>query len=259
MKNKTEILNKWEPILESDKAPAITSMTRKDIVAAILENQERDIANDHEGVYSDAFVVSQLKHLGGEINEAVVTGDHNYDATQIAQGANSGAAVGVGPAVMGMVRRAIPNMIAFDICGVQPMSQPTGQVFTLRALYGGDFNSGNEAFHPIAGPDAGFSGSTGKIGGQHPDKTLTAYAAIDTSDSVKETVYKHVFVDGKRIFGMATDTTVKFAAADNAAAKDEKVIGFLNNGTLVEIAEGMATSWAELMEGFNGQSNNAWN
>ncbi|MGL5566724.1 MAG: phage capsid protein [Plesiomonas sp.] len=260
MNKKTEILNKWTPILESEKAPAITSMTRKDIVAAILENQERDIANDHEGVYSDSFVVSQLKHLGGEINEAVVTGDHSYDPEKIAQGANSGAAVGVGPAVMGMVRRAIPNMIAFDICGVQPMSQPTGQIFTLRALYGGDFNTGKEAFHPLAGPDAGFSGLTGKLENAKPNMTLTAYVDVSTTDSVADTVYTWTFGDGKKIYGMAKGTDAKLENTDNTTAlKDAKVIELLNTGKLVEIAEGMATSWAELMEGFDGQGNNPWN
>ncbi|MGL5580747.1 MAG: hypothetical protein ACRDCE_07265, partial [Cetobacterium sp.] len=258
MNKKTEILNKWTPILESEKAPAITSMTRKDIVAAILENQERDIANDHEGVYSDSFVVSQLKHLGGEINEAVVTGDHSYDATKIASGENSGAAVGVGPAVMGMVRRAIPNMIAFDICGVQPMSQPTGQIFTLRALYGGDFNTGKEAFHPLAGPDAGFSGLTGKLENAKPNMTLTAYTDVGTGASVADTVYTWTFADGKKIYGMATDTNVKVGNG-TAEEKDAEIRGFLEKGNFVEIAEGMATSWAELMEGFDGQGNNPWN
>ncbi|MGL4523018.1 MAG: phage capsid protein [Bacilli bacterium] len=275
MKNK-EILNKWKPLLEHESAPAITSMKRQDIVSAILEAQEKDIALNAEGAYTDPFVVSQMKHLGGEMNEAVVTGDHSYNPTQIAQGANSGAAVGIGPTVMGMVRRAIPNMIAFDICGVQPMTAPTGQIFTLRAMYGEDPRAleAREAFHPLAGPNASFSGKTGKPKANNAgiDNWVSIYANganVDASGDAKKIsagkIKFYNYVDGKTIYFMNASgaeidlSTLAGTVKDPTEADDALINEKLVSGDLVEISEGMATSYAELMEDFDGSTGNPWN
>ncbi|MGL5566725.1 MAG: hypothetical protein ACRDC4_13460, partial [Plesiomonas sp.] len=173
MKKNKSVMTKWTPILENENAPEILHASRKELIQAILENQALDIEQNQDGIYTDNFVVSQMKHIGGEMHEAVVTGDHGYKAVDIASGKNSGAAVGIGPTVMGMVRRAIPQLIAFDVCGVQPLSQPTGQIFSLRALYSGDFKTGKEAFHPMQNADAGFSGAQATYAGSQ----ATAFSA----------------------------------------------------------------------------------
>ena len=263
---KNKIMNKWKTILESQDLPSIATASREELVAQILEAQEADIANNVEGVYSDDFIVSQLKHLGGELTEAVVAGDHSYTPANIAAGTNSGAAVGIGPTVMGMVRRAIPNMIAFDVCGVQPMTQSTGQVFTFNAMYGKDFN-GKAAFHPIAGVDANFSGrSTGLEGAGLSSKVafVELKAAADAPTVATTTTVFYNFLDGKiaHLFN-PTSGTVTFTTTGTTKANkidfEAELIGFMQAGKLVEIAEGMATSYAELCEGFNGSTNNPWN
>ncbi|MGL4523019.1 MAG: phage capsid protein [Bacilli bacterium] len=259
MKN-NEILNKWTPVMEHESVPAITN-SRKDIVAAILESQARDIAADPDGIYTDAFIVSQLKHVGGEMNEAVVTGDHSYTPDNIAAGKNSGAAVGIGPTVMGMVRRAIPNLIAMDVCGVQPMSQPTGQVFSLRALYGGDFKSADakEAFHPMMNPDAGFSGAQHDYS-KNPAAAFKKYTK-DTAVAVNEVVYFE-YATGDKVYLQNVSTAAWTPVADvNGATptQDIEVLSKIADSTLVEIAEGMATSYAELCQNFNGSQDNPWN
>ncbi|MGL5304852.1 MAG: hypothetical protein ACRC9Y_01400 [Aeromonas veronii] len=256
MTKKTEILNKWKPLIEAESAEMqkIAGASKQDIVAAILENQEKDINTDP--VYKDEFITSQLESL----SEAVVTGDHGYTPADIAAGKNSGAAVGVGPTVMGMVRRAIPNMIAFDICGVQPMSTPTGQIFSLRAMYGKNPNDPNatEAFHPIAGPDASWSGKTGTFpdGSTHP---LSPFGAI-TKDAATEAgkVYTYSFEDAKKVY-LHCAATVTVDQEVSTAAADVKVLEAMHAGKLIEISEGMATSYAELCEGFNGSNGNPWN
>lgn len=249
---KTEILNKWMPLIEAEGLPSIANASHQDIVAAILENQEKDIKEN--SVYKDEFISSQLESL----SEAVVTGDHGYAATDIAAGKNSGAAVGVGPTVMGMVRRAIPNMIAFDICGVQPMSAPTGQIFSLRAMYGKDPKTGSEAFHPIAGPDASFSGKTGTIP-ENAKFPLTAFSALTINvATAANKVYSHTMIDGKRLYLHAAAVVTITDALDTAAG-EAKVMEAIHDGKLIEISEGMATSYAELCENFNGSNGNAWN
>ncbi|MGL5304851.1 MAG: hypothetical protein ACRC9Y_01395 [Aeromonas veronii] len=260
-KNKTE-MTKWTPILENENAPAILHASRKELIQAILENQASDIEQNHDGVYTDNFVVSQMKHIGGEMHEAVVTGDHGYKAADIAAGKNSGAAVGIGPTVMGMVRRAIPQLIAFDVCGVQPLSQPTGQIFSLRALYSGDFKTGNEAFHPMLNPDAGFSGATGKVAGGK----LTAYGELKASASVDDqkiaanTIKTYKFVEGSVVY-LLNDTNAEVTITGTNTAEDVEanILEKIADGTLVELAEGMATSYAELCEAFNGSKDNPWN
>jgi hypothetical protein len=268
---KSEILNKWSPLLEAEGVPAIANASRKEIISAILENQERDINSNLDGMYTDSYVVAQMKHL----NEAVVAGDHGYTPADIASGKNSGAAVGIGPSVMGMVRRAIPNMIAFDICGVQPMTQPTGQVFSLRAMYGG-FSAGKygetyEAFHPIAGVNASFSGKTGKA--TATTMVLKAYVSVwangtavdnsGTAGKIADGKIKYMqFTDGKLVYlinasGAEVDTTLTTAPTN--VADDKKVLDKIAEGSLVEISEGMATSYAETCQEFNGTSGNVWN
>lgn len=254
MTKKTEILNKWMPLIEAEGLPEIATASRQDIVAAILENQEHDIKT--EAVYKDEFISTQLDSL----SEAVTTGDHGYAPDNIAAGKNSGAAVGVGPTVMGMVRRAIPNMMAFDICGVQPMSMPTGQIFSLRAMYGKDPRDANatEAFHPIAGPDVSWSGKTGTTAAGQTSP-ITAFGPIvkDAATEVGKT-YTYTFNDGKKVY-LNSIAAVTITEDVSTPAADAQILAATFAGTLAEISEGMATSVAELMQDFNGSSGNAWN
>lgn len=110
---KSMIVEKWDSVLNHEDVPAITGETRQTNVAAILENQHKDIENNIEGSYTDHNLVAMMKGLS-PLSEAVVDGDHGYDPQKIAAGETSGAVTNVGPTVMGLVRRAIPNMLALD-------------------------------------------------------------------------------------------------------------------------------------------------
>jgi hypothetical protein len=245
MSKKNVILNKWTPLLEAEGVPAIAHATRSEIIASIFESQEQDI-NKHPKEYA--------------LTEAVVAGDHGYTPASIAAGTNSGAAVNIGPTVMGMVRRAIPNMIAFDICGVQPMSVPTGQIFSIRAMYGKNPSAvgAKEAFHPISGVDASYSGKYGTA--DAGTGTITAFGEVtkDTAVVTNATV-RHTFVDGKMGCFTNISTGDWTPTGDTAAKLDAELLAAIAAGTVVEISEGMATSVAELMESFNGSTGNAWN
>lgn len=246
IKTKAELVGKWKELLESEGLPEI-AQTKQAIIAKIFENQENDFAVSPE--YRDEKIAQAF---GSFLTEAEIGGDHGYDATNIAAGQTSGAVTQIGPAVMGMVRRAIPNLIAFDICGVQPMSTPTGQVFALRAVYGKDpiADGAKEAFHPMYAPDAMYSGN----GAAKAFAAITAGATLTAGE-----IYYHFFQDtGSAYFQAASDVTIDAAATD-ADKLDIEIKKHIEAGVIVEIAEGMATSIAELQEGFNGSKDNAWN
>lgn len=244
-KSKAQLVADWKPLLEAEGAPEI-AQGKQAIIAKIFENQDKDINSD--AAYRDEKLAEAF---GGFLTEAEIGGDHGYNPQNIAAGQTSGAVTQIGPAVMGMVRRAIPNLIAFDICGVQPMQGPTGQVFALRAVYGKDpiASGAKEAFHPMYAPDAMFSGQ----GAAKTFPLLASGASVSQGD-----ILKHEFVATGTAFLQATGTAT-LATATTPEKLDAEVIKQMDAGVLVEIAEGMATSIAELQEGFNGSSSNPWN
>lgn len=239
---KTMLSEKWTEMLNHKDVPAVAQGTRSEIVAAILENQHKDIEQNAEGVYTDSQMVAMMKGIS-PLSEAVVDGDHGYDPVKIASGETSGAITNVGPTVMGLVRRAIPNMLSLDVCGVQPMNGPSSQIFSLRTLYGKDPLNADalEAFHPTRTPDSMYSG---KGAG-------TSFPALDLTNTVSSGTIGVIDLgtDGIRYVQAVRDITPKEFATASLALADNAV---------VEIAEGMATSIAELQEGFNGSQNNPW-
>ncbi len=240
-----ELLEKWTPLLTDPSLPQIDESKHK-VLSTIFENQEKDFSSQD---YQDPSIV---KAFGSFLNEAEIGGDHGYDATNIAAGQTSGAVTQIGPAVMGMVRRAYPNLIAFDIAGVQPLSGPTGQVFSLRSVYGSDpiAAGAKEAFHPMYAPDTMFSGQ----GAVQKFDELAAGDVLAIGD-----IKVFDFPQTGRAYLQAITAVTIDATATTADLLAAEVIKQMDAGTLAEIGEGMATSAAELQEGFNGSQNNPWN
>ena len=140
MTTRPDLLAKWAPILEHSALPAIKDHYRKEITAVLLENQERDIRESSQS--SNLFETSPVNGVGsGQI------GTVNATAT--------GGVTGYDPVLISLVRRSIPQMIAFDICGVQPMTQPTGLIFAMKSRY--STQGGAEAL--FNEPNTAFSGS----------------------------------------------------------------------------------------------------
>ena len=107
-----KLIEKWAPVLDEESAGKIQDNHRKAVTAAVLENQE--IALKEEGM----------------IQEATNTTTTNTAATNW------------NPVLIALVRRAMPNLMAYDICGVQPMSGPTGLIFAMKSRY---FNAKHKA------------------------------------------------------------------------------------------------------------------
>jgi hypothetical protein len=143
MITRPELLKKWAPILESDQAPAIKDNYRKQVTAQLLENQERAMKEGAQALMEIANVGGDGIALGGAGTNANMAG---YD-----------------PVLISLVRRAAPQMIAYDICGVQPMTQPTGLIFAMKSRY--TSQDGTEALFNEA--DTDFAG-VGTHAGSNP-------------------------------------------------------------------------------------------
>ena len=106
---------KWQPVLEHPDLPKIEDSYKRAVTTVILENQEKAVRED-----------------ASFLTEAVPT-------------SNTTSASNWDPVLISLVRRAMPNLIACDVCGVQPMTGPTGLIFAMRSRY--STNSGTEALY----------------------------------------------------------------------------------------------------------------
>jgi hypothetical protein len=136
MTTRQDLLKKWSPILEAEGAPQIKDAYRKEVTAVLLENQERELSKSAQALNEIANVGGDGIALGGAGTNANMAG---YD-----------------PVLISLVRRAAPQLIAYDIAGVQPMTQPTGLIFALKSKYSAQ--DGAEALFNEA--DTGFSNSS---------------------------------------------------------------------------------------------------
>ena len=129
----TTLQEKWAPVLNSEEAGKIGDSHKRAVTAQILENQEKALAEERSAT-----------SFGG-VNETttLAAGVDNFD-----------------PVLISLVRRAMPNLMAFDVAGVQPMSGPTGLIFAMKSHYTNQ--SGAEALG-LAEADTDFSGA-----GTHP-------------------------------------------------------------------------------------------
>jgi len=123
---------KWAPVLEHADLPKITDPYKRAVTAVILENQIQAMQKD-----------------AGYLTEAVPTNASGTGGFGGADAQNGGPVAGFDPILISLVRRSLPNLIAYDVCGVQPMTGPTGMIFAMRSMYATDRTTatGTEAFY----------------------------------------------------------------------------------------------------------------
>ena len=124
------LMEKWSPVLEHSDVPTIQDSHKAAVTARLLENQEIAAREEH---------VAKSNTFLGEDAAANQTG---------------GNVAGFNPVLISLVRRAMPNLIAYDIAGVQPMTGPTGLIFAMKSKY--STQGGTEALHNEA--NTAFSG-----------------------------------------------------------------------------------------------------
>ena len=119
------LTEKWNPVLNHEALPPIKDDYRKKVTAVLLENQEQAVRQQH--LYED---------MGG---------GNNLGGPATSTGYNTGSVSGYDPVLISLIRRAMPNLMAYDICGVQPMTAPTGLIFAMRSNYSGSGVAGSYA------------------------------------------------------------------------------------------------------------------
>lgn len=163
------LIQKWAPILEHAAMPEIKDPHRRAVTAQLLENQTQANRQQAEALTEDTAPVNVTANVG------------KYD-----------------PVLISLVRRAMPNLIAYDVCGVQPMTGPTGLIFAMRPKYVSGGALGADAFYNEA--DTDFSG-TGTHAGTNPAVLNDAVPGAYTSGNGMATAAAEVLgTDGNPAF-----------------------------------------------------------
>ena len=142
-----QIESKWAPVLEHADLSPITDPYKKAVTAVVLENQERAL-REEQGIME----ATHANQTGSSVD--------NYD-----------------PILISLVRRALPNLMAYDVAGVQPMTGPTGLIFAMKSHYTGQ--TGAEALFNEA--DTDFSGAGAHAGSNPVDGTYTTGTPVSTA------------------------------------------------------------------------------
>ena len=144
MFNTEHLQEKWQPVLEHPDLPEIQDAYKRAVTTVILENQEKAMGEDRQFL--------------GEVapNNSTGSAVANWD-----------------PILISLVRRAMPSLIAYDICGVQPMTGPTGLIFAMKARYTSQ-----------SGPEALYNEANTFFAGQKQNATTGAQVATQTGLNV---------------------------------------------------------------------------
>jgi len=158
------IQQKWSAILDHPDLPQIKDNYKRQVTAVLLENQEKSLREERQALFETPA------------NNIMATGGiDKYD-----------------PILIGLVRRAMPNLMAYDICGVQPMTGPTGLIFAMKSNYGADrtlagrtealFNEANTSH------SSSFEGVTGSnpVSGTYTTANATMTASMEAQSNFGE-------------------------------------------------------------------------
>lgn len=196
--HEASLVSKWTPVLDHPELSPIKDPYRRAVTALCLENQQKEMAIENSVLTESGLPVNNVGDMTGGIQK--------YD-----------------PIMISLVRRALPNLMAYDICGVQPMTGPTGLIFAMRSKYGDQ--SGPEAFFNEA--NTIFSGivSAGGIAGDtanNPVANLASSSVFTTGKAMSTAAAEALGVTGGTDFGQMSFTIEKVSVtAETRALKSE--------------------------------------
>ncbi len=160
-----EVKKKWAPVVDNPDLQPIKESWRKKVTTILLENTLRELRN------------------APTIDTGFLTEDAPVNQVGAGMGATAGNIKGFDPILISLVRRAMPNLIAYDVCGVQPMTGPTGLIFALKSRY--NSQTGDEALFYEA--NSAFTGAG--LGGQQTGAGNTTNPTGNTSALAGSTDY----------------------------------------------------------------------
>ena len=135
-----QLQEKWAPVLEHRDLPNIEDNYKKAVTSILLENQER-VIREERMILNEALPTMNT--------DPAATGNPGFSGLAAA----GGPVAGFDPIMINLIRRAMPNLVAYDLAGVQPMSGPTGLIFAMRARYDGPSTANAEAFFNEVNPN----------------------------------------------------------------------------------------------------------
>jgi hypothetical protein len=210
-----QLQKKWAPLLQAEGLDQINDPYRRAVTAVLLENQERF-----------------LKEERGFLSEAAPNVNTDPGATGYAgfSGNASAPVAGFDPVLISLIRRSMPNLVAYDLAGVQPMNGPTGLIFAMRSKYVNQ--NGQEALF------------------NEPD---TAYSGQDDGFNLTQGDYTGGSDDGASVgFG-----TTGFAAGGLPAGSNPALLNSAGaDGRDYRVGQGMSTQAAEALGGADGDQFN---
>jgi len=180
-----ELQKKWQPVLEHPELESIKDPYKKAVTALVLENQQQAMQQDAQALNETTYSTAPTNIAGGV---------SNYD-----------------PILISLVRRALPNLIAYDVCGVQPMTGPTGLIFAMRARYSnqsGSTANANEAF---------FNEANTQFSGANSSTNLYGFVGnLSNSDTNANTVQSFTANNLTTGIGITTANAEKLGIDDGA-------------------------------------------
>ena len=185
-----QLEQKWAPVLDHAGANPIKDSYRRAVTALVLENQEKAMAEE--------------RGMLNEVTNSVGTGGYGGSS------AAAGPVAGYDPILISLVRRALPNLMAYDIAGVQPMTGPTGLIFAMRSRRG-DNRGTNETFFDEVLTSFTSQNSNAAASGAG---TLTGVGSHTGSNPVSNTADSTTYTTGK---GMSTSHAEALGDSGNNA------------------------------------------
>ena len=213
MFNGEQLQEKWAPLLDADSADPIKDQHRRMVTAVLLENQEKFLNEERN------FLAEAPTNLG---NAAGASGGFGGGATP------GGPVAGFDPVLISLIRRSMPNLVAYDLAGVQPMNGPTGLIFAMRSRR--DSQSGDETFF---------------------DEVNTAFSAQDAGNDTTQGAYTAETSDGSAVGFGTTQPGAKHGSnpgllnPSSDATQDDYAVG-----------QGMATGDSEALGDASGNQFN---
>jgi hypothetical protein len=186
------LVEKWNPLLSHEALPDIGDSYKKKVTAVLLENQEKALR--------EQYLIEQPNAMGG--------GFGTLSNVSSGLGNAAGALAGYDPILISLVRRSMPNLMAYDLAGVQPMSAPTGLIFAMRSRYTSQGTAGNVRGNAVGdGTEALFQEVFAKFGGSGNTSAGAAFSAtggIDPAGTAGSTGARSASFDMSAFRGLLT-------------------------------------------------------
>ena len=153
--NVEHLQEKWAPVLDHDGLGNIQDSHKRMVTAVLLENQEKALREERE------FLSETPTNSGNAVDGSGAFG-----------GTANAPVAGFDPVLISLIRRSMPNLLAYDLAGVQPMNGPTGLIFAMRSRYTGQ-----------TGPEAMFDEADTTFSGARGTQTATGIGVTNTASS----------------------------------------------------------------------------